>query len=56
MLYARFWWAVLGFLRYAEDKLTLATEFVPALTRPNTAASRLVNWWAVLGSNQRLSA
>jgi len=39
---------VLDFLRYAQDKLTPATVFVPPLTLPNTAASRLVDWWAVL--------
>jgi hypothetical protein len=56
LLYARLWWAVLDFLRFTQDKLTLATVLFPALTRPNTAASRLLNWWAVLDSNQRLSA
>ena len=42
------WWAVLDFLRYAQDKLTLATVFAPPLTLPNKAASRFDLWWAVL--------
>ena len=51
-----YWWAVLDFLRFTQDKLTPATVFVPPLTQPNKVASRLFKWWAVLDSNQRLSA